>query len=89
MNKLTQQQQTKQEYLDARRTEIVARYENAAPAERKAIIKQIDGFLPVLTTDEQRIFWLKIREKLERTEENFYCKTCLSGPAEKIGGFRI
>jgi len=69
MNNLTQtQQHAKQAYLNRQQTKMLALYQNADSNERKAIIKQIDLFLPVVTKDE-RIFWLKFRRKLEKLGE--------------------
>ena len=70
MENLTQQQKdAKQAYLDKQQATMLAQYENANREERKAIIKQIDSFLPVTRSKEERIFWLKLRSKLERMNE--------------------
>ena len=69
MNNLTEtKQKAKQAYLDNRQAQMIERYRNADKAERAAIIRQIDSFLPI-TKDEQKSFWLKFREKLERLNE--------------------
>ncbi len=69
MNNLTQtQQNAKQAYLDRQQDEMLVIYQNADNAERSAIIRQIDSFLPVLTKGE-KIFWRKFRQKLERLDE--------------------
>jgi hypothetical protein len=69
MNNLTQtQQHAKQAYLNRQQEQMLAHYQNADLNERKAVIKQIDSFLPVISKDE-RIFWLKFRRKLERLNE--------------------
>lgn len=69
MNNLTQtQQHAKQAYLNRQQEQMLAHYQNAQSNERKAIIRQIDSFLPVITKDE-RIFWLKFRRKLEKIDE--------------------
>lgn len=69
MNNLTQNQRdAKQAYLDNQQAQMIARYENADKNERAAIIRQIDSFLPVIKGDEKS-FWLKFREKLERLND--------------------
>lgn len=69
MNNLTQNQQsTKQAYLDNQQAQMIARYENADQNERSAIIRQIDSFLP-MTKGDEKSFWLKFRQKLERLSE--------------------
>jgi hypothetical protein len=69
MNNLTQNQRdAKQAYLDNQQAQMIARYEKANQNERAAIIRQIDGFLPTLKADEKS-FWLKFRQKLERMNE--------------------
>ena len=69
MNNLTQaQQDTKQTYLDRQQAQMLAIYQNADNAERSAVIRQIDSFLPVITKGE-KIFWRKFRQKLERLNE--------------------
>jgi len=69
MNNLTQtQQDAKQAYLDRQQAEMLAIYQNADQAERKAIIKQIDSFLEIVPKDS-KTFWLKFRRKLERLNE--------------------
>jgi hypothetical protein len=47
---------------------MIARYEKADKVERAAIIRQIDSFLPVTRSDE-KLFWLKFQQKLERLNE--------------------
>jgi len=69
MNNLTQaQQDAKQTYLDRQQAQMLAIYQNADNAERSAIIRQIDSFLPVITKGE-KIFWRKFRRKLETLNE--------------------
>jgi hypothetical protein len=69
MNNLTQTQlDAKQAYLSKQQDEMLALYEKANTEERKAIIRQIDGFLSVIGQD-QKIFWLQFRRKLERLNE--------------------
>jgi hypothetical protein len=47
---------------------MLALYEKADTDERKAIIKQIDSFLSVVSKNG-KIFWLKFRHKLEMLNE--------------------
>ncbi len=69
MNNLTQtQQQAKQAFLNRQQDEMLALYKKANTSERNAIIKQIDSFLSVVT-QEQKLFWLRFRYKLERLNE--------------------
>src|SRR5688500_249308 len=69
MNNLTQTQiNAKEAYLNRQQEQMLAIYEKAEKSERNAIIKQIDGFLSVVSED-QRIFWLKFRRKLETLNE--------------------
>ena len=69
MNNLTQtQQDAKQTYLNRQSEQMLAHYQNVSLDERKAIIKQIDSFLEIVSDDE-KIFWLKFRRKLERLNE--------------------
>ena len=48
---------------------MLALYQKANESERKAIIKQIDSFLCVISKDE-KLFWLKFRRKLEILNES-------------------
>lgn len=69
MNNLTQTQtDAKQTYLNYQSENMFALYEKADTDERKAIIKQIDSFLSVVS-GEGKIFWLKFRRKLEMLNE--------------------
>ncbi len=69
MNNLTQtQQDAKQAFLDNQQAEMLITYQNADSSERNAVIKQIDSFLEVVPKDA-KIFWLKLRQKLERFNE--------------------
>lgn len=69
MDNLTQNQRdAKQAYLDNQQAQMIARYEKADKRERAAIIGQIDSFLPVIKNDEKS-FWLRFRQKLERLNE--------------------
>jgi hypothetical protein len=70
MNNLTQNQiDAKEAYLSQQQEQMLELYKNADATERKAIIKQIDSFLPIVTKYE-KIFWLKFRQKLERLNES-------------------
>lgn len=65
MNNLTQtQQEAKNAYLNNQQEKMLALYKDATITEKKAIIKSIDSFLPVISKDE-KLFWLKFRRKLE------------------------
>ncbi len=69
MNNLTQtQQDAKQTYLNRQSEQMLALYKKAYTTERKAIIKNIDSFLEVVPKDA-KIFWLKVRHKLEKLNE--------------------
>ena len=69
MNNLPDNQQNaKQAYLDNQQNEMLSRYKEADVSERRAVIRQIDGFLSTLTGDE-KAFWLSFRQKLERIGE--------------------
>lgn len=69
MKNITQtQQQANQAYLSYQQDQMLALYQKAQPSERKAIIKQIDSFLSVISKDE-KLFWLKFRRKLEILNE--------------------
>ncbi len=69
MNNLTQtQQDAKQAYLTYQSEQMLALYEKADTQERNAIIKHIDSFLSIVSTDE-KTFWLKFRRRLEILNE--------------------
>ena len=75
MNNLTQtQQDAKQAYLDSQQAQMLVTYQKADSNERSAIIRQIDSFLPVISNDE-KAFWLKFRQKLERLNEQTKIQT--------------
>jgi hypothetical protein len=70
MNNLTQtQKEAKETYLNKQSEQMLALYEKADTNERKAIIKQIDSFLSVVSPDA-KTFWLKFRRKLEMLNES-------------------
>jgi hypothetical protein len=65
MNNLSQEQlDAKQAFLNRQLERTLAQYEKASQNERKAIVSHIDSFLPA-QSNESRIFWLKLRYKLE------------------------
>jgi hypothetical protein len=69
MNNLTQTQtDAKQAYLNRQSEQMLALYAKADTEEWKAIIKQIDSFLSVVSPDA-KTFWLKFRRKLETLNE--------------------
>lgn len=69
MNNLTQtQKEAKAAFLNYQQDNMLAIYEKADTNERKAIIRQIDSFLSVISQDEKS-FWLKFRRKLETINE--------------------
>jgi hypothetical protein len=75
MNNLTQtQQDAKQAFLTYQSEQMLALYQNADKTERNAIIKQIDSFLSVIFEDE-KLFWLKFRRKLEVLNEQAFLFT--------------
>jgi len=70
MNNLTQKQRdAKQAYLDKQLEQMLSHYKDAGKDELKAIIRQIDDFLPVKSSKSERVFWLKFRQKIERQIE--------------------
>jgi hypothetical protein len=70
MNNLTQIQHAALDgILDSQRRRVVDRYRNSDSEEQLAVIRQIDSLLPVLN-GEQKIFWLKLRENLERLSDS-------------------
>jgi hypothetical protein len=62
--------EAKQLYLRHQQQKVLKGLENASDGERCAVIRHIDGFLNS-TTPEGKIFWLRIREKLERLNEHY------------------
>jgi hypothetical protein len=64
MNLTQTQQEAKNAYLNIQQEKMLALYKNASLTEKKAIIKNIDSFLPV-TSESEKVFWLKFRRKLE------------------------
>jgi len=68
MNLTQTQQEAKNAYLDKQSEQMLNQYRNAKPNERKAIIKNIDSFLSVVSKEE-KLFWLKFRRKLETLNE--------------------
>lgn len=69
MDNLTQTQSNlKQTCLDEHRSKMLICFQIAGQDERKAIFKHIDAILPGCMENE-RIFWLKFRNQLERLSE--------------------
>lgn len=64
MNLTQTQQEAKDAYLNNQQQKMLALYKDATITEKKAIIKNIDSFLPV-TSESEKVFWLKFRRKLE------------------------
>lgn len=64
MNLSQTQQEAKNAYLNRQQEKMLAQYKNVSIEEKKAIIKNIDSFLPV-TKEDEKVFWLKFRRKLE------------------------
>ena len=71
MKNITQQQRdAKQAYLANQQVAMLAHYKQTGPTERAAIIKQVDSFLPAFRSNEERIFWLRFRYRLERMSDS-------------------
>ncbi|HEY0460636.1 MAG TPA: hypothetical protein VGC97_15975 [Pyrinomonadaceae bacterium] len=69
MNNLTEKQRNaKEAYLNNQTEQMIALYEKADTSERKAIIGYVDSFLSGCN-QEEKSFWLKFRQKLERLNE--------------------
>lgn len=68
MNLTQTQKDAKQAYLNHQQEQMLSLYEKANTEERKAILRQIDSFLSVINQD-QKIFWLQFRRKLEKLNE--------------------
>lgn len=60
--------QAKELYLKRQRSKVIDQLKNAGLEERKAVIRNIDGFLSTVTPDGKR-FWLKVRREIERQIE--------------------
>ena len=70
MNNLTQKQRSaKRAHLDNQTAQVIAQYEKADTGERTAIIGHINSFLRLARSKDEKNFWLKFREKLERLNE--------------------
>jgi hypothetical protein len=66
MNNLTQTtRDAKQANLNNQQSQMIATYENADKNERSAIIRQISRF-SVITKGDEKAFWLKFRQTLEK-----------------------
>ncbi|HEY0771755.1 MAG TPA: hypothetical protein VGD31_15625 [Sphingobacteriaceae bacterium] len=68
MNLTQSQKEAKEAYLNNQMGQMLSIYEKADTSERKAIIGHIDSFLSICNQDE-KAFWLKFRQKLERLNE--------------------
>lgn len=69
MNNLTQtQKEAKTAFLNRQQEQMLSLYEKADTGERNAIIKHVDSFL-LTCNQEEKIFWLKFRQKLEVLNE--------------------
>ena len=68
MNLTPTQKDAKQAYLNSQQEQMLALYEKADTGERNAIIKHVDSFLSTCN-QEEKIFWLKFRRKLEVLNE--------------------
>ena len=55
-------------HLKRRRAEVIERMKGSTAAERRAVIRHIDGFLPS-ATPAGKVFWLKIRREIEKQIE--------------------
>ncbi len=72
MSNLSQEKKTaKADHLNAQLEKTIEIYKAASVTERKAAIRHIDSFLESLPGDDQKTFWLKLRQKLERMNESF------------------
>ncbi|HMS39891.1 MAG TPA: hypothetical protein PKE69_06675 [Pyrinomonadaceae bacterium] len=69
MNNLTQQQRNaKRAHLDEQQAQMLEHYKTVSEKERAAIIRQINGFLPVTHSESEKAFWIEFRDKLEKVE---------------------
>ncbi len=68
MNLTQSQKEAKEAYLNNQTEQMLSLYEKADTSERKAIIGYVDSFLSGCNQDEKS-FWLKFRQKLERLNE--------------------
>ena len=69
MNLSQTQQEAKEAYLNSQQEKMLVLYKDVSVEEKKSIIKNIDSFLPVTSNDE-KVFWLKFRRKLENLIES-------------------
>jgi hypothetical protein len=69
MNNLSEKERNaKEAYLNNQTEKMLSLYEKADTSERKAIIGYVDSFLSGCNQEEKN-FWLKFRQKLERLNE--------------------
>ncbi len=76
MNNLTQTQlDAKQAYLNRQQEQMLAQYQNADQTERRAIIRQIDSFLPITRSRDEKISGLSFGEtrNIERKTGKIKC----------------
>lgn len=60
--------QAKELYLKRQRAKVIDRLKGATDDERKAVIRNIDSFLPAVEPSA-KTFWLKVRREVERQIE--------------------
>ncbi len=68
MNLTQSQKEAKEAYLNNQMEKTLSLYENADTNERRSIIGYVDSFLSGCNQNEKS-FWLKFRQKLERLNE--------------------
>jgi hypothetical protein len=68
MNLTQSQKEAKEAFLNQQSEQMLSLYEKADTTERKAIIGYVDSFLSSCN-QEEKSFWLKFRQKLERLNE--------------------
>ena len=69
MNNLTQKQRSaKKAHLNNQTAQMTAQYEKADTGERNAIIGHINSFLTLARSKDEKNFWRRFREKLEKIE---------------------
>lgn len=69
MNNLTQTQQgAKDALLQKQQSQMLEHYKTISAKEQAAIIRQINGFLPVTHSESEKAFWIGFRDKLELIE---------------------
>lgn len=61
-------QKSTENFLRRERARMIEQMKKSSNAERRAVIRHIDGFLQSATPDG-RIFWLRVRRQIERQIE--------------------